>query len=338
MKNVLRISIIACLLILTGCQKEKDIRSSSQSVKTTTKTTTSQTSSSTSNATTLSEKDNQIYDTVLTKVKADQSDQPATHYVFLDIDKNGSDELITGRESQGTVNLAAIYYNNNGVADYLAQSLVSSAGGSRESAEIYDDGTVLSASWTSTQPEMEFKYLKLKKDNTGFDIVQTATLLAGSKDDANNPKKVFHLENKKTIDPTKFKWKKLSDYSPSGNSVTVPVTSGMDVKAIQQGDYSSIAGTWQNSAGWTLEISKDKILFKGQELELTNLAVFSNYLKGNTAYTAISFAPKGVILDPNDNGSSSNSEYKDVSDPNKDRIFMAQTSYWDEKGFFYRSE
>ncbi|WP_373760087.1 hypothetical protein [Streptococcus ferus] len=223
MKNTLRIVITISLIILTGCQK-KEAHSFHQEVKTTAETSSSQTQSSTNSTTTLSEKDNQIYDTVLTKVKADQSDQSATHYVFLDIDKNGSDELITGRESQGTVNLAAIYYNNNGVADYLAQSLVASAGGSREGVEIYDDGTVLSASWTSTQPEMTFKYLKLKKDNTGFDIVQTAILLAGNKDDANNPKKVFHLENKKIVDPTTFNWKKLTDYSPSDNAVTSPTT------------------------------------------------------------------------------------------------------------------
>ena len=75
-------------------------------------------SSSTSASDKKETSDNSIYDVVLEKLRTDTSDTPATHYAYYDIDGNGQDELFSGRywESTGTIEFAALYYDNNGVA------------------------------------------------------------------------------------------------------------------------------------------------------------------------------------------------------------------------------
>ena len=76
------------------------------------------------------EQDEKLYASTLDKLTKDTSEGRAQIYTFYDIDKNGTNELITGHHSDGAYYLAAIYYLNQGTSTYLAQSKVASAGGS----------------------------------------------------------------------------------------------------------------------------------------------------------------------------------------------------------------
>ncbi|MDY2776161.1 MAG: lipoprotein, partial [Streptococcus infantarius] len=138
-------------------------------------------SSSTSASDKKETSDNSIYDVVLEKLRTDTSDTPATHYAYYDIDGNGQDELFSGRywESTGTIEFAALYYDNNGVADYLAQSYVASVGGYREAANIYTDGTIITAKWMSTGTQMEDTQYQLRADNSGVDVIKNANVPIG---------------------------------------------------------------------------------------------------------------------------------------------------------------
>ena len=208
-------------------------------------------SSSTSASDKKETSDNSIYDVVLEKLRTDTSDTPATHYAYYNIDGNGQDELFSGRywESTGTIEFAALYYDNNGVADFLAQSYVATAGGYREAANIYTDGTIITAKWTSTGTEMEDTQYQLRADNSGIDTIKSATVPIGKDVELTD---YFDVKNKETFDFSVLDWQPL--VSEQANS------DDLDVNQILNGDYTSLAGTWENGRGQTFEFSDEGML------------------------------------------------------------------------------
>ena len=119
-------------------------------------------------------------------------------------------------------------------------------------------------------------------------------------------------------------------------------SSGMNIQEIQNGDFSSIAGTWRNGKGWILEFDKDGLTGKGFVTDGSGVVDRINpdhgYITGgihsskpNTAGgAAISFLPAGTPMKPD-------SEQKsDPSDTSKDRIWVGQQYIWDTDSFFYR--
>ena len=208
-------------------------------------------SSSTSASDKKETSDNSIYDVVLEKLRTDTSDTPATHYAYYNIDGNGQDELFSGRywESTGTIEFAALYYDNNGVADFLAQSYVATAGGYREAANIYTDGTIITAKWTSTGTEMEDTQYQLRADNSGIDTIKSATVPIGKDVELTD---YFDVKNKETFDFSVLDWQPL--VSEQANS------DDLDVNQILSGNYESLAGTWVNGKGHILIISSDGMI------------------------------------------------------------------------------
>lgn len=188
------------ILLLSGCSKKSDSRSVSGSWNTNSSETISSSSSTVSQTESNEEvtSNNNIYDVVLEKLRNDTSESPATHYAYYDIDGNGQDELFSGRywESTGTIEFAALYYDNNGVADYLAQSYVASAGGYREAANIYTDGTVITAKWMSTGTQMEDTQYQLRADNSGVDVIKNANVPIGRDVELSD---YFDIKGKKSL-------------------------------------------------------------------------------------------------------------------------------------------
>ena len=121
-------------------------------------------------------------------------------------------------------------------------------------------------------------------------------------------------------------------------------SSGMNLQEIQNGNFSSIAGTWRNGLGWTLEFNKDGLTGKGFVTDGSGVVDRINpdhgYISGgihsskpNTAGgAAISFLPAGTPMRPDSNQNS------DPSDTSKDRIWVGQQYIWDTDSFFYRVE
>ena len=119
-------------------------------------------------------------------------------------------------------------------------------------------------------------------------------------------------------------------------------SSGMNIQEIQNGDFSSIAGTWKNGLGWVLEFDKDGLTGKGFVTDGSGVVDRINpdhgYISGgihsskpNTAGgAAISFLPAGTPMKPDSNQNS------DPSDTSKDRIWVGQQYIWDTDSFFYR--
>lgn len=241
------------VLLLSGCSKKSDSRSVSGSWNTNSSETISSSSSTVSQTESNEEvtSNNSIYDVVLEKLRNDTSESPATHYAYYDIDGNGQDELFSGRywESTGTIEFAALYYDNNGVADYLAQSYVASAGGYREAANFYTDGTVITAKWMSTGTQMEDTQYQLRADNRGVDVIKNANVPIGRDVELSD---YFDIKGKKEFDFSILDWQPLaSEQTSSGD---------LNIDQILNGDYTSLAGTWKNGRGQTFEFSDEGML------------------------------------------------------------------------------
>lgn len=241
------------ILLLSGCSKKSDSRSVSGSWNTNSSETISSSSSTVSQTESNEEvtSNNSIYDVVLEKLRNDTSESPATHYAYYDIDGNGQDELFSGRywESTRTIEFAALYYDNNGVADYLAQSYVASAGGYREAANIYTDGTVITAKWMSTGTQMEDTQYQLRADNSGVDVIKNANVPIGRDVELSD---YFDIKGKKEFDFSILDWQPLaSEQTSSGD---------LNIDQILNGDYTSLAGTWKNGRGQTFEFSDEGML------------------------------------------------------------------------------
>ena len=119
-------------------------------------------------------------------------------------------------------------------------------------------------------------------------------------------------------------------------------SSGMNIQEIQNGNFSSIEGTWRNGLGWVLEFDKDGLTGKGFVTDGSGVVDRINpdhgYISGgihsskpNTAGgAAISFLPAGTPMRPDSDQNS------DPSDTSKDRIWVGQQYIWDTDSFFYR--
>ena len=307
--------IILALLVLSACSHKKKNQKVPGNWYT-------GSSSSTSASDKKETSDNSIYDVVLEKLRNDTSDTPATHYAYYDIDGNGQDELFSGHywESTGTIEFAALYYDNNGVADYLAQSYVESSGGYREAANIYTDGTIITAKWTSTGTEMEDTQYQLRADNSGIDTIKSATVPIGKDVELTD---YFDVKNKETFDFSVLDWQPL--VSEQANS------DDLDVNQILNGDYTSLAGTWENGRGQTFEFS-DEGMLEGMNISSPRE---SSYGTVTLACGAANGAPGGFAIEVYPTGVKNPKE--DHSDSSQPRLVAGQQfTDFPAEAYYYR--
>lgn len=307
--------IVITLLVLGACSKKNSNQKVSGNWYT-------GSSSSTSASDKKEASDNSIYDIVLEKLRNDTSDTPATHYAYYDIDGNGQDELFSGRywESTGTVEFAALYYDNNGVADYLAQSYVASSGGYREAANIYTDGTIITAKWMSTGTEMEDTQYQLRADNSGIDTIKSATVPIGKDVELTD---YFDVKNKETFNFSVLDWQPL--VSEQANS------DDLDVNQILSGNYESLAGTWENGRGQTFEFS-DEGMLEGMNISSPRE---SSYGTVTLACGAANGAPGGFAIEVYPTGVKNPKE--DHSDSSQPRLVAGQQfTDFPAEAYYYR--
>ena len=309
------------VLLLSGCSKKSDSRSVSGSWNTNSSETISSSSSTVSQTESNEEvtSNNSIYDVVLEKLRNDTSESPATHYAYYDIDGNGQDELFSGRywESTGTIEFAALYYDNNGVADYLAQSYVASAGGYREAANIYTDGTVITAKWMSTGTQMEDTQYQLRADNRGVDVIKNANVPIGRDVELSD---YFDIKGKKEFDFSILDWQPLaSEQTSSGD---------LNIDQILNGDYTSLAGTWKNGRGQTFEFS-DEGMLEGMNISSPRESSYGTVI---LACGAANGAPGGFAIEVYPTGVKN--PKGDHSDSSQSRLIAGQQ--FPAEAYYYR--
>lgn len=232
MKKISLLTLTCCLALLTACQaktnKPETANSSSSSSTTTDNSsapsggnsssqteapsqTTDESSSAIEPQTSQTESqpptpsNEELYATTLHLVGTDTTPGRATHYLFADIDGNGTAELITAQIGESYLHLAAIYYLQNGVPTYLARTYVAGGGGRRERFTIYHDGTVEWDEWRSGNGQGTAYLYQLAPDDSGHWVIGQADF---NQRELPDPAHVNQFDGgRMTLDPASFNWR-----------------------------------------------------------------------------------------------------------------------------------
>ena len=197
--------------------------------------------------------------------------KPNLSYFYTDLDKDGRDELLIGNGQT----VSAIYYLKGQQPELLHTAFVASSGGSRSGFQIFEDGSVIYASFSSLQPEVDLIHYKFQKGK-----LETVNKIQIKNGDGQKPEKALGITAKE-LDQAKFGWKELetgkkatsqannSEQQTSSFQVRVAVSDlrirkeasikGEEVGMIPQGVYtitetvSADGYTWgklQSGQGW----------------------------------------------------------------------------------------
>ena len=346
MKKLFLFSIsILAISILTACQPQSEKISSTSSEAIT---------SSTSSTTSTSEEkrtDYTLYNTVLkeyAKVLDGSTASPTEinskanlkntypkeysglQYSLYDFDQNGTDELIIALKiKSGKHDILDIrtiqndkviqLTNAENHLDFIGEKVIfvpledgyfqlSSASGGKQSHKLYKLNT--------NTPDLEL----LTESDTEDGLGTRPPLL-----------------NQDT-----FTWKSVAN-PISGETTPSQETKGINLSAIQNGDFSSITGTWRNSAGVELVFDEHGLVSDHSKISIEYAKEIDHYLKANilpkdggAGGSALAFLPAGISLTMSVTSSPDNG-YTDPSDTTQDRLWFGQqliNGHTD--GFFYK--
>lgn len=93
-------------------------------------------------------------------------------YALVDIDKNGTDELLIGRSYDRNWSLYAVYYLNEHTPTKLIESTSEVQSIGRTSIGLFADGSVAISEWTSGSGQGVTKFYQLLKENKEAELVQ----------------------------------------------------------------------------------------------------------------------------------------------------------------------
>lgn len=125
--------------------------------------------------------------------------KPSLSYFYTDLDKDGRDELLIGNGQT----VSAIYYLKGQQPELLHTAFVASSGGSRSGFQIFEDGSVIYASFSSLQPEVDLIHYKFQKGK-----LETVNKIQIKNGDGQKPEKALGITAKE-LDQAKFGWKEL---------------------------------------------------------------------------------------------------------------------------------
>ena len=119
----------------------------------------------------------------------------------------------------------------------------------------------------------------------------------------------------------------------------------MDISAIQNGDFSSVIGTWRNGTGIEFTFDKNGLVSDHSKVSIEYDKETDRYLKasllpkaGGAGGAAIAFLPAGIPITMSVTSSSDNG-YTDSSDITQDRLWFGhQLINGSTEGFFYKVE
>lgn len=271
------------------------------------------------------------------------SDGEKIQYAFYDINKDGQDELIL--RDQYTI--IAIYTLQGDKPVPAKAGGVAGSGGERRILTIYDNGTFVYNNFHSPTPEAHATNYRITNDGKVEEIKQVDYDLQDTKD----PAPLLGLENEKELDIESFDWKDLAPTSVAANSQSVPTIAGdlapstnsqqgLDINQIQQGDFSTLAGTWRNSKGNELVIDENGQIGPEMFVGLNNAEVKNNTLRADLVVNGpgsaiLIIAPAGTQIPQT---SDSSNTYTDASDYTRDRLLGTQYAGGIEvpEEFYYR--
>ncbi len=349
MKKLFLFSIsVLAISILTACQPQSK-NTSSESSETTT-------SSSSSPTSTSEEKKNDytLYNPVLkeyAKVLDGSSASPkelnskanlkntypkeysGLQYSLYDLDQNGTDELLVALKMDSNYyDLLDIRTLKNGEVIRLTNEENNlDFIGERVHFNPLENGYFQLSTRVSTN-QIQLKLYKLNQDRTQLELVSESDTEEG-------------LGTKPpSLDIRSFSWKSVTSLI-NGETSLPSESKGMDISAIQNGDFSSVAGTWRNGTGIEFTFDKNGLVSDHSKVSIEHAKETDRYLKasllskaGGAGGAAIAFLPAGIPITMSVTSSSDNS-YTDSSDITQDRLWFGhQLINGSTEGFFYKVE
>ena len=139
-----------------------------------------------------------------------------------------------------------------------------------------------------------------------------------------------------------FSWKSVTN-PISGETTPSQEIKGMNISSIQNGDFSSISGTWRNSAGVELVFDEHGLVSDNSQVSIEHAKEIDHYFKtsllpknGGAGGSALAFLPAGIPLTTAITSSPENG-YKDPSDISQERLWTGQQLIeGNSSGFFYK--
>ena len=349
MKKLFLFSIsILAISILTACQHQSENTSSASSEAIASST------SSTSSTSEVKKTDYTLYNTVLkeyAKVLDGSSASPKElnskanfkntypkeysrlQYSLYDLDQNGTDELLVALKTDSN------YYDLLDIRTLKNDEVIRLTNaennldfiGERVHFNPLENGYFQLSTRVSTN-QIQVKLYKLNQDGTQLELISESDTEEG-------------LGTKPpSLDIRSFSWKSVTNLINEEPSLQSEMQ-GMDISAIQNGDFSSVAGTWRNPTGIEFTFDKNGLVSDQSKISIEHAKEIDNFLKANilpkdggAGGSALAFLPAGTPLTMSVTSSPDNG-YTDQSDTTQDRLWSGQqliNGHTD--GFFYKVE
>ena len=349
MKKLFLFSIsILAISILTACQPQSENTSATSSEEIA--------SSSSSSTSTSEEKkiDYTLYNTVLKEYAKVLDGSPASptevnskanlknghpneysglQYSLYDLDENDTDELFVALKTDSNYyDLLDIRTLKNGEVIRLtnAENNLDFIG-ERVHFNPLENGYFQLSTRVSTN-QIQLKLYKLNQDRTQLELVSESDTEEG-------------LGTKPpSLDIRSFSWKSVTSLI-NGETSLPSESKGMDISAIQNGDFSSVIGTWRNGTGIEFTFDKNGLVSDHSKVSIEYAKETDRYLKasllpkaGGAGGAAIAFLPAGIPITMSVTSSSDNG-YTDSSDITQDRLWFGhQLINGSTVGFFSKVE
>ncbi|WP_081260142.1 MULTISPECIES: DUF6287 domain-containing protein [Streptococcus] len=261
-------------------------------------------------------------------------------YSYVDIDDDGSAELLIGTPDS----VHALYYLDNDDKPVFAISAGTFAkGGYLNTLHFYKNGIIYSQLFHRMKPEAKAETYEIK--DGVFNQLQSVDFSMSETTDGASK---VGLGDAQTLDLSVEDWYDFDDSSSdetdaSSSDSKSNKETGMDINAIQNGDFSSIAGTWKNGKGYTMTFDKNGLVSDTEKVAIEYGKITDGFFKAGLVPKEvgpgggmIAFLPKGVSLTGSVMSSSETAD--DQSDKTKDRLWMGQqlNGTTDDSYFFYK--
>ena len=342
-------TLLLSSLFLVACQSQKAPEETT-AVETTTETTT------TTVSTTVEVKpDYSLYDGIISKYATvtknskgdvDQSINTIAYllrnneiytgidYALYDLDKNGTDELIISFILQNGNHIPLdIYTLKDGQVIRLTSPEVKLASiGERVLLDTLVDGSLLMS--TSSSAGQNIHMIQYKFDSTGTKLEQTHEW----KIDRSKGEKVPE-GLPESIKKDEFTYKSV--YTKPVTKKEASAQKGINIVEIQNGDYSSLAGTWRNAQGLTIVFDKNGLVSEHSEIFTAKPEKDGTVLRlgvrpkgGGVGGFFILLIPAGAEAPKVNNGDGTTKPAQ--SDNSRDRLYAGQDYSGKPDHFLYK--
>ena len=251
-------------------------------------------------------------------------DAPGISYTVEDFDKNGVDELVITmgptREDHATLDIYTI--SDGKVIRLTNKDNKLDKIGDKSNLYPLEDGTF---SYSSSDTA-NYAHYRLNKKGDAFEVVTEGTTEDVIK---NLPPKLDLKQNE---------WKPTQWYITSPEKQKEVAKKKLDIKAIQNGDYSSLKGTWVDGTGHTFTFDEKGLVDEDNEMKLSYFKEYKGTLIGGygpknspVGGAAVYIIPGGVPMTADRNDT-----FVDPIQTDKDRIFAGQQFPRFASEFHYR--